>query len=186
VLVWCTAIWWGRTACSRHWWCCTACTYAVLLYCLHHCMGMSLYCLYCKRMLPVPLTVLPYCRTRVVLPMCTAEDGNGGYVITEQFVKDMLTEFKDQRLIHKRFAFQILLQVRSANSTGCAVLCCAVDTCWSPGCAHYHRAMGPSAVGQLIPACSPSCYVCSSTTTHTAMLNTAWNSAACTVSHSIP
>lgn len=42
-----------------------------------------------------------------------AEDGNGGYVITEQFVKDMLTEFKEQRLIHKRFAFQILLQVSS-------------------------------------------------------------------------
>lgn len=40
------------------------------------------------------------------------EDGNGGYVITEQFVKDMLQEFKEQRLIHKRFAFQILLQAR--------------------------------------------------------------------------
>jgi hypothetical protein len=32
-------------------------------------------------------------------------------VITEQFVRDMLAEFKEQRLIHKRFAFQILLQV---------------------------------------------------------------------------
>jgi hypothetical protein len=40
-----------------------------------------------------------------------AEDGAGGYVITEQFVKDMLTCFKEQQLIHKRFAFQILLQV---------------------------------------------------------------------------
>jgi hypothetical protein len=52
-----------------------------------------------------------YCCTIVLLYRCTAEDGNGGYVMTEQFVKDMLTEFKEQRLIHKRFAFQILLQV---------------------------------------------------------------------------
>jgi len=37
-------------------------------------------------------------------------------VITEQFVKDMLQEFKEQRLIHKRFAFQILLQVRGLAS----------------------------------------------------------------------
>lgn len=40
-----------------------------------------------------------------------AEDGAGGYVITEEFVKDMLKEFKEQRLIHRRFAFQILLEV---------------------------------------------------------------------------
>jgi hypothetical protein len=44
-----------------------------------------------------------------VLP---AEDGAGGYVITEDFVLAMLSEFKEQRLIHRRFAFQILLQVR--------------------------------------------------------------------------
>jgi hypothetical protein len=41
-----------------------------------------------------------------------AEDGAGGYVITEDFVLAMLAEFKEQRLIHRRFAFQILLQVR--------------------------------------------------------------------------
>jgi hypothetical protein len=41
-----------------------------------------------------------------------AEDGAGGYVITEDFVLAMLEEFKEQRLIHRRFAFQILLQVR--------------------------------------------------------------------------
>jgi serine/threonine-protein phosphatase 5 len=43
-----------------------------------------------------------------------AEDGAGGYVITEDFVLAMLSEFKEQRLIHRRFAFQILLQVRLA------------------------------------------------------------------------
>ena len=41
-----------------------------------------------------------------------AEDGNGGYTITEAFVQDMLQEFKEQRVIHRRFAFQILLQAR--------------------------------------------------------------------------
>eukprot|EP00878_Enallax_costatus_P012985 GHUV01013567.1.p1 GENE.GHUV01013567.1~~GHUV01013567.1.p1 ORF type:complete len:397 (+),score=89.50 GHUV01013567.1:417-1607(+) len=40
------------------------------------------------------------------------EDGAGGYVITEEFVKAMLQEFKEQRLIHRRFAFQILLEAR--------------------------------------------------------------------------
>lgn len=43
--------------------------------------------------------------------LCTADDGAGGYVITEDFVKAMLQEFKEQRLIHRRFAFQILLEV---------------------------------------------------------------------------
>lgn len=40
------------------------------------------------------------------------EDGAGGYTITEEFVLAMLEEFKEQRLIHRRFAFQILLQAR--------------------------------------------------------------------------
>jgi hypothetical protein len=55
-----------------------------------------------------------------------AEDGAGGYVITEQFLKDMLQEFKEQRLIHKRFVFQILLQVR--------FVCVCVCVCCTPGC----------------------------------------------------
>ncbi|KIY99524.1 protein phosphatase 5 [Monoraphidium neglectum] len=38
------------------------------------------------------------------------EDGEGGYVITRDFVVAMMDEFKQQRLIHRRFAFQILLQ----------------------------------------------------------------------------
>jgi hypothetical protein len=40
------------------------------------------------------------------------DDGEGGYVITRDFVLAMMDEFKAQRLIHKRFAFQILLQAR--------------------------------------------------------------------------
>eukprot|EP00879_Flechtneria_rotunda_P029175 GHRR01031455.1.p1 GENE.GHRR01031455.1~~GHRR01031455.1.p1 ORF type:complete len:204 (+),score=62.35 GHRR01031455.1:241-852(+) len=40
-----------------------------------------------------------------------ADDGAGGYKITEEFVLAMLAEFKAQRLIHRRFAFQILLEV---------------------------------------------------------------------------
>ncbi|KAF8063021.1 PAPP5 [Scenedesmus sp. PABB004] len=41
------------------------------------------------------------------------EDGEGGYVISLEFVKAMLEEFKAQRLIHKRFAFEILLKARA-------------------------------------------------------------------------
>eukprot|EP00775_Hariotina_reticulata_P007235 gene7235-7448_t len=40
------------------------------------------------------------------------EDGAGGYVITLDFVKEMLETFKEEKLIHRRFAFQILLQAR--------------------------------------------------------------------------
>ena len=35
---------------------------------------------------------------------------NGSYAITLEFVEDMMKEFKEQRVIHKRFAFEILLQ----------------------------------------------------------------------------
>ncbi|GBF88948.1 hypothetical protein Rsub_01447 [Raphidocelis subcapitata] len=40
------------------------------------------------------------------------EDGEGGYALTRDFVVAMMEEFKAQRLIHKRFAFQILLEAR--------------------------------------------------------------------------
>lgn len=46
-----------------------------------------------------------------------ADDGAGGYVITEEFVRAMLQEFKEQRLIHRRFAFQILLEVGRPAAT---------------------------------------------------------------------
>jgi len=40
------------------------------------------------------------------------EDGAGGYQITLDFVKAMMQEFKEQRLIHRRFVFQIVLEAR--------------------------------------------------------------------------
>jgi hypothetical protein len=61
-----------------------------------------------RLVLPCPLTRRPW--APLLLPD-TAEDGAGGYVITLDFVKEMLETFKDQKLIHRRFAFQILLQV---------------------------------------------------------------------------
>ena len=39
-------------------------------------------------------------------------DGEGGYKITQQFVKDMTAAFKLQKKLHRRFAFQILIEVR--------------------------------------------------------------------------
>ena len=48
----------------------------------------------------------PDCITVLV----TAEDGDGSYVLTRGFVEDMLQEFRAQRTIHPRFAYQIILQ----------------------------------------------------------------------------
>ena len=36
----------------------------------------------------------------------------GGYTLTRDFVVAMIEHFKAQKLIHKRFAFQILMQAR--------------------------------------------------------------------------
>ncbi|KAI8470533.1 MAG: phosphatase 5-like protein [Monoraphidium minutum] len=46
------------------------------------------------------------------IDLSTMEDGSGGYVMTREFVVAMMEEFKQQRLIHRRFAFQILLEAR--------------------------------------------------------------------------
>lgn len=40
-------------------------------------------------------------------------DGSGGYRLTLDFVKAMLEEFKEQRLVHRRFILQILLECHS-------------------------------------------------------------------------
>jgi DNA-directed RNA polymerase subunit N (RpoN/RPB10) len=42
--------------------------------------------------------------------MCTGNEEDG-YTLTREFAVAMLERFKDQKLIHKRFAFQIILQV---------------------------------------------------------------------------
>jgi hypothetical protein len=34
-----------------------------------------------------------------------------GYTITLEFVQDMIKEFKEQRVIHRRFAYEIILKV---------------------------------------------------------------------------
>ena len=39
-----------------------------------------------------------------------------GYQLTQKFIEEMLTEFRGQRKIHKRFAFQIILEVSPALS----------------------------------------------------------------------
>lgn len=42
---------------------------------------------------------------------------DGAYVLTLEFVEDMMKEFKEQRVIHKRFAFEIILQARRIFKT---------------------------------------------------------------------
>ena len=34
-----------------------------------------------------------------------------GYTVTTAFMQDMLQRFKDQKLIHRRYAFAIIIQV---------------------------------------------------------------------------
>jgi hypothetical protein len=45
--------------------------------------------------------------------MC-AGDGAGGYRLTPRFVTDMMEAFREQRLVHRRFAFQIVLDAARA------------------------------------------------------------------------
>lgn len=45
-------------------------------------------------------------------------DESGQLRVTLEFVRAMLAAFKDEQLIHRRYAFEIILQVRGA----CAVL----------------------------------------------------------------
>lgn len=40
-----------------------------------------------------------------------AGNNEDGYTITLEFVQDMLKEFKEQRVIHRRFAYEIILKV---------------------------------------------------------------------------
>ena len=49
------------------------------------------------------------------MPAAAGGPAEGGYRLTLDFVKAMLQEFKEQRLIHKRFAFEILVQVGAAD-----------------------------------------------------------------------
>ena len=49
--------------------------------------------------------------------MINAGSEASGYQLTQKFIEDMLTEFKGQRKIHKRFAFQIILEVGPGSHT---------------------------------------------------------------------
>lgn len=50
-------------------------------------------------------------------------DGEGGYRVTRQFVKDMIEAFRNQKKIHRRFAFQICIQVRAASAVASPHAC---------------------------------------------------------------
>lgn len=61
-----------------------------------------------------------------------------GYTVTTAFMQDMLQRFKDQKLIHRRYAFAIIIQVchsrlfgptmrRLAGMTACEPLHCLVQ-----------------------------------------------------------
>jgi hypothetical protein len=56
-----------------------------------------------------------------IAPCVDAGSEEAGYTLTLDFVVAMIEHFKAQKLIHKRFAFQILLQVCAAPmaSTAC-------------------------------------------------------------------
>ena len=66
-------------------------------------------------------------QTDLTHPLCccffhSTEDGAGGYQITLDFVKAMMQEFKEQRLIHRRFVFQIVLEVSMGGHNGPGLL----------------------------------------------------------------
>lgn len=42
-----------------------------------------------------------------------AGDEESGYQLSQRFVDDMMTEFREERKIHRRFAFEIIVQARS-------------------------------------------------------------------------
>lgn len=47
-------------------------------------------------------------------PACPAADESGQLRVTLEFVQGMLQAFKDEQLIHRRYAFEIILQVGRA------------------------------------------------------------------------
>lgn len=55
-------------------------------------------------------------------PCAAAGSEEAGYTLTLDFVVAMIEHFKAQKLIHKRFAFQILLQVCAAPTASTACL----------------------------------------------------------------
>ena len=60
-------------------------------------------------------------RTHVIQRVISAGSVEEGYTVTPEFVQDMLQRFKDQKLIHRRYAFAIILQVSPLRLPGCRV-----------------------------------------------------------------
>jgi hypothetical protein len=60
--------------------------------------------------------VLALCIPCIVL---TGNDADG-YTMTAEFVEAMLEEFRQQRVVHRRFAFEIILKACAGIATGCA------------------------------------------------------------------
>lgn len=60
-----------------------------------------------RRPLPAAFQVAPI----VAVCWVCAESEEGGYELDLEFIKAMMEEFREQRLVHKRFAFQIVLEV---------------------------------------------------------------------------
>ena len=49
--------------------------------------------------------------------MIHADSEASGYQLTQKFIEEMLTEFREQRKIHRRFAFQIIMEVSPGPRT---------------------------------------------------------------------
>lgn len=56
--------------------------------------------------------------THVIQRVISAGSVEEGYTVTPEFVQDMLQRFKDQKLIHRRYAFAIILQVSPLRLPG--------------------------------------------------------------------
>jgi hypothetical protein len=53
---------------------------------------------------------------------CMEGDDSSGYRVTLPFVEAMMEEFREQRLVHRRFAFEIVIQVGGAWAAAAAAV----------------------------------------------------------------
>lgn len=58
------------------------------------------------------LTPLCWWLTAAAAAAAAAGDGEGGYVLTAEFVGEMMEAYRQQKSIHRRFAFQIILEAQ--------------------------------------------------------------------------
>lgn len=55
--------------------------------------------------------VKAYVKQTTSLMHAAAGNLEEGYTVTTAFMQDMLQRFKDQKLIHRRYAFAVIIQV---------------------------------------------------------------------------